>query len=106
MRYADEGLEEDLGHIRFDKTTLLVVECFASRGLRLDEHSVRRWSREDEEAARAWVDGGGDVPEPPVIAAARAEYARAKKCRRCGCTEFYRCHGGCTLDGDVCTRCG
>jgi hypothetical protein len=105
MRYMDEDLEVDLGHRRFDATTALVVKCFATHGLRLDVDAVRRWSEEEEAAATAWIDGEGAAPAPPVIAAARAEYAGARKCRRCGCTDYYRCDGGCVLDGDVCSRC-
>ena len=94
MRYMDEDLEDDLGHRRFDATTALVVKCFATHGLRLDVDAVRRWSEEEEAAANAWIDGEGAAPAPPVIAAARAEYADARKCRRCGPPEsgqFGRC---------------
>ena len=105
MRYMDEDLDVDMGHPRLDATTVLVLECFATHGLRLDVDAVRRWSRQDEDVARAWIEGEGAASEPPVITAARSAYARAQKCRRCGCTHFYRCDGGCVLEGDVCSRC-
>jgi hypothetical protein len=103
--YMDDDLESDPDHRRFDATTALVVRCFTRQGLRLDIDAVRRWSEEDEEAAKAWLDGEGAAPEPPVIAAARAEYIVARKCGRCGCTDYYRCDGGCVLDGAICSRC-
>ena len=78
MRYMDEDLDVDMGHPRLDATTVLVVKCFATHGLRLDVDAVRRWSRLDEDVARAWIDGEGAEPEPSVIAAARSEYARAE----------------------------
>jgi hypothetical protein len=104
--FEDVDLVEDW-RIDDDCDEWLVVTCFERRGLRLNLDTVRGWSADEWQAADAWVEDDQSIaPRPSVIVAAEAEYAAARKCRACGCTEYFACEGGCSWAAiDLCTSC-
>lgn len=117
VEYLDE--EDDPGE---DSDGELVMACYHLTGLRLNIDTVRGWTPEEVESARAWLNpyheavvewhglGGSRPllrhPKPPAIVAAIAEYSAARKCRNCGCTDYFACDHGCYWTGpDACSMC-